>query len=139
MMLLVVPPVITSADAQNGQLSDVMFGFSVVDAPQLAHFTVVMSCFSTSLLFSFRNFSKSISSTIVTSAASVISFSQPQYSHFKCCVPGAYFSRAPHSRQSSWLLTSFVFSNVSIVDVCCMLVVSPRLHCRWRRWRNIHE
>src|ERR1044072_5103182 len=103
-LVAVLPPVTTMGDAQKGQLSEVMFGSNVEDAPQFAHFTVLISCFSTPALFSFRNFSKSISSTTVIAAASLISFWHPQYSHFRCDVPGAYFSRAPHSRQSSWLL-----------------------------------
>ena len=77
-MLLAVPLVITIGEAQKGQLSEVILGFNVVEAPQFPHLTVTISCFSTSLSFSFKNFSKSISSIIVSSMASFISFSQPQ-------------------------------------------------------------
>jgi hypothetical protein len=53
---------IISGVAQNGQLSEVTFGASVVDAPHSPHFTVLICCSSEVCTFSERNVSKSISS-----------------------------------------------------------------------------
>src|ERR1700733_11232064 len=84
MMLEVLPSFTTNAVSQNGQLSEATFGFKVDEAPQLVHFTVVSVCLSASAtLFSFRNFSKSISSTVVVAAVDSISLLHPQYSHFR--------------------------------------------------------
>ena len=73
---------ITKGVSQYGQVLDVTFGCNVVDAAQLLHFTVLISCLSSVWAFSFKKLSKSFSMISVFVSAS-ISFFAPQYSQFK--------------------------------------------------------
>ena len=49
----------TKGVSQYGQLDEVTFGFKVVEAAQLVHFTVLISCLSSKWAFSFKKLSKS--------------------------------------------------------------------------------
>src|ERR1051326_3242039 len=117
MMLQVLPFFTTRGVSQKGQLSEVTLGLRVDEAPHPPHFTVTSSCLSdAAMLFSFRNFSKSISSTTVVCVPLAISFCAPQYSPLRLLVPGANFKTAPQSLHFTDVFTSAVFSSVSMEE-----------------------
>src|SRR5574343_859538 len=111
MILEVVAFLTTKGVSQYGQLDAVILFPNVVDAPLLSHLTVLTSFLSSRCAFSFRKLSKSFSRTTVSPDCSFsISFFAPQYSQFKCFVPGAYFKFAPQSLHLMKFPTSAVFS-----------------------------
>src|SRR5882672_12000995 len=87
----VVPLFTTSVAAQNGHLSELILGSSVDVAPQLSHFTVATSIFSSLLKLRARKSSRLISSISFFTSGCVMGFCAPQYSHTRLSVPGLNF------------------------------------------------
>src|ERR1700741_2221807 len=100
---------ITNGVSQYGQVHDVTFAGRVVEAAQLSHFTVLISCLSSLLADSFKKLLKSVS-IISVFASGAISFFAPQYSHVKEDVPGKNFKLPPQSLHLMKFPTSAVFS-----------------------------
>src|SRR3954467_8673027 len=89
--------VATIAAPQNGHLLAATSWVKSVSAPQAVHRTVSVSCVCAALPGLDANSWKSSSS--ITAASGAISFSVPQYGHFKHVVPGSNTRFAPHWRQ----------------------------------------